>query len=51
MLNVADPHFSQYVDTHVRGNNAIHCVADPKVKEIKATNSFESYVRLTDDRE
>ena len=38
------------VDTHVRGNNVIHCVADPKVKKTKAMNSFESYVWLTVDR-
>ena len=37
--NLADP--------HVRGNNVIHCVTDPQVMEIKATNSPVSYGWLT----
>ena len=35
ILNVADP--------HARGNNVIHCVADPQVRETKAMNSPVSY--------
>ena len=30
------------VDPHVRGNSVTDCVKDPQVKEMKATNSFES---------
>ena len=41
--NVADP--------HVRGNNVIHCVADPQVMEMQATNSPVNYGCLTVDEE
>ena len=45
-------HISQSMaDPHVRGNNVIYCVADPQVKEMKATNSYESCGGLTFDRE
>ena len=36
---------------HVRGNNEIHCVADPQVMEMQATNSPVSYGCLTVDEE
>ena len=36
---------------HVKGNNVIHSVADPKMKETKTMNSPESYVCLTVNRE
>ena len=52
MLNVREPHFSQCVeDPYVRGNDVIHSVMDPKVKEMKATKSSESYGCLTVERE
>ena len=39
------------VDLHARGNNVIHCVADPPVMEMEATNSPVSYGCLTVDGE
>ena len=36
---------------HVRGNNEIHCVADPQVMEMQATNSPVSYGCLTVDED
>ena len=43
-------HISHSVtDPHVRGNNVIHCVADPKVRETKATNSPLSYGKKAAD--
>ena len=38
--NVADPHFSQCGGLYVRGNNVIHCVADPEVME-KLTSALK----------
>ena len=38
-------------DPHVRGNNVIHCVTDPQMMKMKATNSSVSYGGLTVDRE
>ena len=41
MLNVADSHFSQRGgDPRVRGNNVVHCVADPQVME-KLTSALK----------
>ena len=37
------------VDPHVRGNNVIHCAADPQMMEMKAVNSPVSYGSLTID--
>ena len=34
ILNVADQHSHSVVDPHVRGDNVIHCVADPHVIEM-----------------
>ena len=36
-------------DPHVRGNNVIHCVADPQVWEMQATNSPVSYGKKVTD--
>ena len=45
-------HISHSVaDPHVRGNNVIHCMADPQMMEMKATNSSVNYGSLTVDRE
>ena len=43
MLNVVDPHFSQCGGPTCEGDSVIYCVADPRVKGMKATNSSESY--------
>ena len=44
-------HISESVaEPHVMGNTVIHCVVDPKVKEMKAKYGFESYDCLTVDR-
>ena len=39
------------VESHVRGNNVIHCVADPQVMEMEAMISPGSFDCLTVDRE
>ena len=51
ILNVVDLHFSQCGEPTCEGDNVIHCVADPQVMEMQATNSPVSYGCLTVDEE
>ena len=38
-------------DPYVKGDNLIHCVANPQAKKIKGVSNLESYGCVTVDRE
>ena len=47
--NVTTHIFQSVADPHVRGNNVIHCVEDPQVREMQDTNSRVSYRKKVED--